>query len=366
MISNVFAVILALGVGSLSRQADALLTYVVEDSLSRHETRVGLDYSGGVWLLDNYQGKVQVTRIKPNGKSDPEKVDVFEASKAQLGQQVVFDDYNTLCFVLAGGERIADASPLFLFQVTSEGKVRSYDPWPLVPFKRNYLERLAADTLLIMGGHVIGEIPISKGIMTEEGILPAFDTIYYMEDISLLNIGSQRDYYRTYIDWDKDWGLRADIQWYTSHEDVGPDKLSLTALSLGGEDSFSVRFLGTYPWRNYIWRTFRNAWMRYLTFVPYREGGYILAVSDPRDRSITHLVRLSEDGEPIDPATLEKGGEFSPRPFRRLPDQAESHVDISMWGRIEQVPDSAHVIFWGCDDKGNMYTYRRLWVNDKD
>lgn len=363
MTSNVIGILLSLAsICSAGKQAKAMLSYIESDSLSRHETRVGLDKSGKLWVIDNYRGKVQVTRIRPNGKMDPLKVAVYEASRVQLGSQVIFDAFNTLCFVLAGGEIINDKTPLNLFQVTEKGEVRNYDIWPIVPFKRNYLERLAGDTILILGGAVNGEILVSKGILAEDSVVPAYDTSYIMEDISLLNIGSQRDYYRSVLDWYKGWGLRADIQWYKTHEEVGPDKLTLTRMGLGADGDFSMQTLGTYTWRDYVWRTYRDAWIRYMTFTRYKDGGYVLAIPDPLDRPTTYLLRLDDKGEPIDPSTLASGGELSPLAFRRLPAAAEPHVDISMWGRIEQKPDSAHVIFWGCDNKGNLYAYRKVQV----
>jgi len=360
MISNFITLFIVLGTGSLEKQADALLSYIVEDSLSRHETRVGVDNKGNIWLVDNYQGKVQVTRITRSGKPKPEKVAVFEASKTQLGNQLVFDDFNTLAFTLAGGSSIGELTPLYLFQITKKGIIRSYDYWPFVPFKRNYLERLPADTLLIVGGQVKGEVVVSKGVFTKDTILPAQDTTYLMEDLSMLNVGSQRDYYRSIIDWNKGWGLRADIQWYSSHMETGPENVSLAALNLGSDGDYTIEHLGIYSWRNFIWRTYEDAWMRYLTFSKYRDGGYIMAISDPKDRSNTHLVRLDDEGIPIDPATLEDGGSFSSLPFKRLPSNTQPHADISMWGRIAEVPDSAHLILWGLDKKGNLYSFRKV------
>jgi len=363
MISNVLSIFLALtSAGSTARQAKALLSLVKPDSLFYHETRLGLDYSGKLWLVDNYKGKIHVSRIQQGGKIKPEKVSVFEVSVAQIGTQLIFDDLNSLYFTVAGGEGVNEKTPLELFQVTGSGKVLTNIYWPMIPFKRNYLERLEGDTLLIIGGAVFGEVFVSKGILGPDSIIPAFDTSYIMEEMSMLNIGTQTDYSRTIHDWRKGWGLRADIQWYQTHPEVGPDKLILTKLNLGKDGDFSVQTLGIYPWRDYVWRTYPGAWMRHLTITPYETGGFVVAVSDPKDHSIGYLIRLDTEGYPVTPNTLEGSGTFSALAFDKLPSSATRNVALSMWGRIEQGPDSAQVVYWGLDNTGNLYSYRRLQV----
>jgi hypothetical protein len=186
------------------------------------------------------------------------------------------------------------------------------------------------------------------------------DTFYEYGNFSLNNIGSSRTYYRSILDWKGLKGLRGDIYWYASSETQGPDKLTLYTLSLSEADSFRMQEIDTYPWRDYVWRTYPGTWIRYMTFAVHEDGGYTLALPDPEDRSVTQILRLDAEGIPVDPVLLDEKGTQVPVSLKKMPQDVEIQVDISFWKSPELELDSAHVVFWSLDNKGNLYWHREV------
>ncbi|MBD3365665.1 hypothetical protein GF359_10675 [candidate division WOR-3 bacterium] len=119
--------------------------------------------------------------------------------------------------------------------------------------------------------------------------------------------------------------------------------------------------LGSYNWRDYIWRSYEDAWIGRITFAKYAEGGYLLCMPDPSDPSITHILRLDYMGEPVEPSTLEDGVIKNVKKFDKLPSSAKPHVAFDITNKPTYkgiVRNSAQILFWGRDEEGNLHAYR--------
>jgi len=258
---------------------------------------------------------------------------------------------------------------MHLLRVTPDGEVNDYYPWPLTSNNGSNFEIIEGDTLCIIGRSHEGygkDIRISKAVLDSTGLTPIYDKVYPSQNCGLDLIIWANDYNRNLFDWIRGQAFNAYIRTRAldRYNPATPDKLELVLFDLrSAPNSIPSEKLGPYSWRNYVWRTYEDAWIGWISFFPYEGGGYLLCISDPEDRSITHVLRLDHLGEPIDPTTLDNGGKDNVRKFDKLPSTSESYVQLEIWNEPTYkgiIRDSAQVLFWGCDDEGNLYTYRAV------
>lgn len=370
---------LLLSAANYKAQADALLDYAVAEAAELRDWRLASDSEGGLWIASNNGGDLYISRITPEGKPGFESVLIEDTLDVRLENQIAFDRRGNAWLVSQVENQILPDEPgvtdtitplkpgegslASLARVTPGGEVKIFATWPELSPIRNYVAALPGDTLLIIGVGGTNSAWVSKWLITEQGLSPAGELDYYYGPHALFSAsssGSQRDYSQNFLDWSKGTGLRAEIYWFHSYEDRGPDKLNLYHLSLRPEDNFSFKNLGVFNWRNYVWRTCKDTWIRYMTFSSSSDGGWVLAIPDPDDRSLTHLVRLSEQGIPLNPDSLKLGGGRQPRSIKRLPGRTLPQFDLAIWRGKGQKPDSARVLIWSMDAEGNLYAFRKI------
>ena len=218
------------------------------------------------------------------------------------------------------------------------------------------------DTLLIVSnvdGNP-GDYRVTKTLLNEEGLASVCEQgIFSRKDYKGLALGAvlNANWDRPYIlDWEGGIGLGGN--YYLGQI----DELNLCRFKLNREENYRGEMVGRYRWRNYIWRTYPDVWIGWMTFTKYDGGGYCLSIPDPIDSSSTHILRFDKDGVPLEPSSLAEGGTRSARSFDRLPEGVKPYVDMKIWGikGHSLVPDSGLVVFWGCDEGGNLYTYRKV------
>lgn len=360
-------------------QADALFDYVAAEGAGLRDWRLAADAEGGLWIASNIEGNLNISRITPEGEWGFESVLIDDTLDARLENQIAFDRRGNAWLVSqVAGESVPDqpgvadtlrplkpgeASLASLVRVSPRGEVQIFTTWPELSPIRNYVAALPDDTLLIIGIAGTSSAWVSKWLITQEGLSPAGGLDNYHDAHALFSassVGSPRDYAQNLLDWSQGRGLRAEIYWFQNYEDRGPDKLNLYSLSLRAEDNFSFKNLGVFNWRNYVWRTYNRTWIRHMTFASFEEGGWVLAIPDPEERSVTHLVRLSDQGIPLNPDSLKAQGVRKVRPVKRTPDGTVLEVDLVIWRSSAQKPDSARVLFWGLDNNGDLYAYRKV------
>lgn len=344
-------------------QADAWLNFAPMGLWGDRE-RVTFDESGCLWLAYRGVGSrrdIYAARIDRSGKTDVGPVLVYKDKEGDpeypiLGYRIACDRWNNAYFIYAisGATHIGYAH---LIRVNPEGEVNNYDPWPEKHTYNPFIDILPGDTLFLVSNYQSGGGRIAKALIEPDKIIPVQDSFY--SEILSTNVGSRHERVGSYLDWEKRLAMRTMVL----------DKdLYIVHYSLKPSDNYKSNKSGPYPWRSYIWRSYLNSAIPYPIWAEHKEGGYTLCFLDPEDKSTVYVIRLDEAGVPIDPSTLDKGGTLSARHFKNLPSSAEPHVDFWIWRtHKKRTPrdsyfelDSARVIFWGCDDKGNLYAYRKV------
>lgn len=358
-------------------QADALLDYVSDVPPLLTNYTVDFDPSGHLWLFGKFGEDYYVSRISPEGEVVLDRVLI--RNMAALDSRPTFDPHGSAWLVPSFGVgdmgnypvdvRLSDSAqkPMLtpvqtwshLIRVTAEGEVMVYSPWPALG-SNNAAAMVSEDTLLILAADG-NSVWVTDGVVSADGIEPGHEAQGFREPEALytvMRLSRNKDYTRAYMDWGARRGLRAEIYWYASYADRGPDIVNMFYLDLRSQTNYRFTSVGNFGWREYVWRSFRNAPIRHMSFFRYGDGGYVLAIPDIEDRSVTHLVRVDDEGRPVDPETLGGGGRKSARAFKRIPDGVERYVDLLVWRSDGEELDSARVLYWGVDTEGNLYEYK--------
>lgn len=337
---------------SPAKQAEALFSYVTTPRITLYEWRTMMDNTDYVWLVGEFpKGEVYCTRIAPNGKKVLDLIP-FPGTYA-LGNNPITDRWSNLYIVYS------PEYPIKLIRVSAKGEIQNYvltDKGEGATFEA-YLEILPGDTLLLTQGY--HNYCVVKCLVTREGLIPLSEA-GYGSSVALSALQNRDDYYLFIPDWEESRGLSTFI-WPESAMAV----LNLARLKLNPEESWKYEKLGRFPWRDYIWRSYPDVWIGRMTYARHRDGGYVLCIPDPIDSSSTHLLRLDDNGLLLDPSSLSEGGTYLPRSFTRLPESAKPYVELKVWQKLKDgcptfEPDSALVVFWGCDDDGNLYAYKKV------
>jgi len=367
-----------LGGFNAQEQANTLLKFPTELQPQLYSTKptLSFDPAGNLWMWAKWGGDEYVSRIKPNGTLELDKVLVHQPSddypRYIPGISLVSDRWGNVYFGLSTrrpieGSSNYEESSIHLFQVTPQGEVRDFFPWPMLEGWGSYLEILPSDTLLILGrdyrnyqnsrwsGRIV------KALLDSTGITPIDDRTYAGEGYPQRMVNIPREFRNIYFDWNRGYGFVAELRTRSEAENI---ELLLLRFDLKRSgNTIPQDSVGRFIWRDYIWRTYEDTWIGRMTFEQYKGSGYILYFSDPEDNSITQVLRLDNLGVPIDPSTLANGGIKEPLNFNRLPETAKQYADYDIWNKLtykDIIRDSAQVLFWGCDDKGNLYSYRKI------
>ncbi len=308
-----------------------------------------IDDSGYLWLVANWKHVPYAIRIAPNGEKSLDKVQL-----AQYGKpiQVITDRWeNAYCTYFIEEEHNIDHT--FIGRISATGSVQEYSSWlnELGDFKA-FLSIMPADTLWISGEVTASkDYLVAKGLMTQDGLTPLSKNSY-SRNYALHRFMPDMPYDIVLLDWAKAISLRLGAT---------PKELNIERLLIKENEGFGIIGLGTFKWHDYIWRSYPDVWIGSITYSPYKDGGYVLCISDnSRDSTGTYLIRIGDDGIPIDPSTLKDGGKRYARAFTSLPRDARPNVRLFQWNKNNGLePDSAMVVFWGCDNEGNLYAYSK-------
>lgn len=350
MLSTIIFTLVILG--TPEAQADAWLTLVTDPAIRLYDPRAAFDATGHLWLIhpaakgDNY-----VFRIAPNGKWALDKVPIPPIFR--VGQDVVCDRWGNAYFdYFPRRERHPS-----IMRVTPEGKITDYAPWP-TDMKHSLAKYIMpGDTLFVVGNDWYSrDNRTVKALLTRDEMIPLTENIHAKNEskaLDYLKLGSLYD--EVILEWPEGWGIKTIIV-SGETKDLHVRRINLKP------DDYTAEEIGVYPWRSYIWRSYTDAWISRMTLARHKDSGYTLCIPDPDDSTTTHLLRLDKDGVPIEPDELRGGGIRSTRDFSRLPEEAERYVDLRIRRRESYLtgPDTAVVKFWGCDDEGNLYYYRKV------
>lgn len=365
------------------------LAATAEPRMFSRVPRLTFDESSNLWMVSEWGTvspmvcpRIYATKIKTNGRVDLERVLAYDPDNSSVGSSYrywpVCDRWGNLYFGLftitpIEGTSAKSRSTLHLIRISPEGIVKDYHPWPRMVAEGYSISTLSGDTLIFLGEDAQAEwtpngrpLRISKVIVDSSGITPVYEKTYDLSKYPRKLIELEGYYEKKILDWNRDTGLYAYIRVESSvtGPPAQPDKLHLYKFDMRASDNAITQdSLGVFNWRDYVWRTYEDTWIGWMTFAHHKDGGYLLCIPDPKDRSITHVLRLDSKGEPIDPATLEGGGTKFSLDFDRRPSSAEPLVDFHIWNKPaykEIIRDSAHVLFWGCDNEGNLYAYRKV------
>jgi len=363
-----FISLLTLGViGGVEEQAETLLGYASETQPALYSRRHELtfDNKGNLWLLADWVNDGCVLRIRPDGKEDLERLLLLDGNLdfwISIANMMDCDRWGNLYCGLGMAHvkgNLYFPGSLHLFRVTPEGETQDYHPWPDMRIYETYMEILQGDTLVLMNYQRSNYDPndrtcrISKALVDSLGITPVLDKTYSSDNFHPLIVVPPDPFYKTFFDWNRGFSFYIEIT------DNIVETLRFDLKS--SENSIPWESLDTYNWRNHIWRTFEDTWIGWLTLVDYKDGRYLLCISDPEDRSITHIVRLNHIGEPIVPSTFKNSENKKTKKFDKMPSSAKPYVEFQIWDKPGGLArDSAQVLFWACDDEGNLYTYRAV------
>lgn len=331
------------------QQADALLSFVTFPKLTLLDRQVTMDEAGYIWITGIWSdGKNYLFRLDLKGKKTLNMI--LLPIDFSMERDIVFDKWNNA--YIPSCIHADEGSYYFsLTRVTSKGQVQDYS----LLFQNSrmspssYIGITPGDTLFIAGGDSgYNNNIIVKAIITSDGITPIDADKYSRESKSITALNNTPPETFNYVDWQTASGI--DVF-------VCENELRIFQLFLTPEANYNAELVGKYPWRNFIWRTYKDAWIKRIYLTKDNEKGYDLYIPDPSDQSMTHVVRLDNDAVPIDPSTLESGGARNTLAFTLLPKGSKSYVDLLQWGVL--YPDSARAQFWGTDGNGNLYLYKK-------
>lgn len=369
--SSVVSMFLCLGlIGGAEAQAEALFSFVTEPKVTMYKWRTVIDDSGYVWVLNNWDHALFASRISPEGERVLDQIPLMPPPDGpisqELGRVILPDRWCNVYFSYYIDNNI-EIGPSYLGQITSSGEVHHYRTWfEDVDIRFPHMEILLGDTLMIIGkmGHVDNQIV--KASM-QPGELSLISSELVPRSKSLTIIRNHGYYVDSYSDWERGWGFIASL-FGGNNPDLIFQELSYGTLDLKPADGYSVGEKTTILWEDYVWKTYPDVFTGQLAIIPYRGGGYSLLIPDFIDSNTTHILRLNEEGIPINPSGLEGGGTLNPRPYDSLPSGFQPHVYFHDWVKYRVLsPDSAMVVFWGCDDEGNLYAttfYKRFFGED--
>jgi hypothetical protein len=335
------------------KQADAILSYVTVPKITMYGWRMTIDGEGYVWLIGDWD-ILHAVRINPNGKIVLDKIPLPKAYN--LGWYVRTDRWNNAYYVYSKKEKY-DNESISLARVSTDGLVHDYSPWPIdQAYDGNFIEITSNDTLIAVSRDFHSrDNRIAKAIINPEGITPTDQNV--CSECEFLDfLRSANKYGVPMIDWGEGFGFYVGVI-----RDGARNKIHVFKLNLKPEDGYPAEKIGEFYWREYVWKTYNDTWIAEATYASHKDGGYSLCLPDPKNSSSVYVLRLGEDGIPIEPSNLNGGGERSVRSFNRLPKESKPYVDMKIWFKdYTLTPDSAMVVFWGCDEKGNLYTYRKI------
>ncbi|MBN2380069.1 hypothetical protein JXM67_09745 [candidate division WOR-3 bacterium] len=340
-----------LGFGKAEAQADALLSrFITTTEVCMSDYASAIDDLGYLWFVWNDGDNNYALRFNRNGKVALEKTSLPEAG--YVGPIVLTDRWCNAYFTLGGW----GGSSCILGRISPTGEIEVFSSWlPNLGSVAAYMEIIPGDTFWIVGDGIrTKDCEISKGLITPEGITPVSKEIH-PETIVLRNLMYRDEYTVALIDFEN----RIGRTYFPVR-----DKLYQHTYSLDDYEHEERE----YRLRDYIWRSYTDIWINRSICAPHKDGGYSLCIKDPFDTTTTHIVRLNENRELVDPSTLSGGGVYSARSFDRLPRNTKAYaaLEVKILGKeingqyYMHAPDSACVIFWGCDDEGNLYAYQKV------
>lgn len=373
MVSQILISILALSFfGRAEVQADALFNLIPS---FYDKGSVQFDNEGSLWAVHAGKDALLLSKIDPRGRLTLDKLEVRKKGLEPIADgmlwvppySIVFDRWNNAWFNYFAGLQFdrsllpPDYQRTHLVRVTPKGMIQDYHPWPGIEPDETYLGIMPGDTLLVVGRTQKREIRVAKGVIDDKGLTTVPETDREKNSPTfevLIGYGDDLDVATPY--WEKGYGLRAGFG-----KPEGKWKLFLSYFSL--EPPYTeIEGKECNNWRDYIWRSYTDAWIGKVSISPYKDSGYVLCIPDPLDSATTHLLRINEDGTLIPPSELKDGGSRSARSFDRLPKSAEQKVKLELYVKHHKSGERETVYygkaiarFWGVDLDGNLYYFSK-------
>lgn len=338
-----------------------------------YDTRLGFDNANNIWLVYISKQSIYSCHIDPQGDAQIQDLNTYtlkEWGTVNISSHfLVVDRWNNAYFTFNTSlyEDVTSIPPSrqHLVRVTPEGSVKDFFPWPeLSPYTNPYLEVLHGDTLYMLGEYKLTFNCVQVRMhLTKTGAEPVEEIIrgYAALPYSLTQLTKDNT---ALVQWDKGWSLGVSQGSNpTTNEELEGIWIGRQQL-IYHDDSMHTR-VGGYPWRDYVWRTYRNTWVPAISLAHYKNEGFVLVLPDPKDPSTAHMLRLNPSGEPISPSELDDGGNRIPKHLEKLPPEFKKYADLN-WKLVfnenigRYVNDSARVCFWGLDTEGNLYAYSKV------
>jgi len=367
---TVLTIFLALVSSSLERQADALISYATKPDSKLYGSLEGFDNSGNLWMAYEWKDNLYLSVISPSGEWIIKSKLLLDFDGADLGlsaSKFVFDRWNNAYFSFVVLKHGSESIDLRVVRVSSKGDITDYSPWPELAYRfPAYMTILPNDTLMVLGYSLLGDLGeylwhLSKVLIGENGeFIPVVDLIKPHGKLPH-NLGYDKLPYTTILtNWSKGWAIYAAMTLDIESSNYDPDLLRIKDIDISFHDDVDscTLYRNEYKWRDYIWKTFK-AYTPELFFAPYKDEGYVLYIPDARNRELTHSIRFDKNGELIEPSELKGRGRFRPRSFTKIPSDSKKYCDFQWWRDSYLNLDSVRVVFWGSDNKGNLYVYQK-------
>lgn len=367
MFSSVVSMFLCLGlIGGAEEQADVLLDYPAQVEHPLLIEEIGFDHSGNLWMVGKWHRvAADCQAIIIDGKGN--KVEYPSDSTNHgfwFASDLLFDRWNNVYFAMFDG-----ASDIHLFRVTPDGTWQDYYPWPNMRcYGSMFMGVLGADTMMLLSYD--SDDPLLcravKVALNNSGITPICEETKFFKEMPF-HIAEFTSYCRTVLQPERNSGIWASIRY--PGKTYYDDTLYIVDVDLTfqTEDAYNTQ-RREYIWRNYVWRTY-DIFVGHITISQFGDDGFALFIPDQIDESSTYVLRLDNFGEPINPSELDGGGQRSPRAFDRLKPEFKRYADCKWWSTFTDqglIRDSARVIFWGCDDEGNLYSFEKTRIYGVD
>lgn len=371
------ALFVALTLSAASWNPEAQADNLLLQDLST-ETALSFDNDNHIWVVNRSPSGLDAYRVDPQGQTKLNTTintgDI--AGFVYHDKCMVVDRWNNLYFTFninafsqSGGIGF-DRLPYHLVRVTPEGAVKDFFPWPSLSAEVPPYLAIVPDDIL----YIQGQDESNKKETTYRQIkikLRRDETKPIQEDVKTsdrlpLALCARDNWQTHYVMWNNDWALLlSKTSSPKTKEDQEGIMFSRTSLDYAGQEMYKT--IGTYAWRDYIWRTYHNTWIPDMTIATYKDEGFVVVLCDPKDSTTTHMIRLNLAGEPLNPSELDDGGNRLIKPFDRIPVESKKYAYVSLKSIYESrnasFIDTARVSFWGLDNEGNLYALSKFRTN---
>ncbi|NLI97832.1 hypothetical protein GX441_04130 [bacterium] len=363
-------------IGNAKSQAEVLLSCLTQTDPMLYSSLEDFDASGNLWFISKVGKNLYATKISPKGELIFSKILLFTSPKNQrvnIGtSRITFDRWENAYFLFSSDESDNSSEDLHFIRVSSNGVFNDYYPWPRLANASSYKTVLPGDTLMLIGSEMLTSSTkieefrwvMHKALLDQTGLTPISQETYDYRLYPYHIMWTGR-YGAVFTDWIRRFGLNARIKVNPHESNDRSGEIDLIKLDLNiPHQNTSEPLIDTFSWRKYIWRTYQNACIGYMTFAPFKNEGYVLYIPDPDDSTLSHAILFDTNFVLLEPSELKGGGSRYPKNFDLLPTDAERHSSFrwrrDCYGNLIE----AQVLFWGSDNYGNLYTFKKMNTMD--